>query len=109
MTGTMDTAVGVTYDRAPRSEDVVWQLRGICNNYDPDIFQPDTVEDEEVAKAICRNCPVMLQCQAWALNKREQAGVWGGLSEDDRAYIWTGRRKSRRRHRKSPSRKRRTW
>lgn len=31
-----------------------------------------------------RRCPVMETCLQWALESRQQHGVWGGLSEDER-------------------------
>ncbi|MFI1259063.1 WhiB family transcriptional regulator [Streptomyces netropsis] len=31
-----------------------------------------------------RRCPVMEQCLQWALESRQDSGVWGGLSEDER-------------------------
>ena len=37
------------------------------------------------AKQICRRCPVISQCATWALRTREPYGVWGGLSETERA------------------------
>ena len=39
------------------------------------------------AKQICQRCPVISQCAAWALRTREPYGVWGGLSETERADI----------------------
>ena len=39
------------------------------------------------AKQICQRCPVINQCAAWALRTREPYGVWGGLSEAERADI----------------------
>ena len=36
------------------------------------------------AKAVCRRCPVMIQCRTWALTTGQTAGVWGGMSEDER-------------------------
>jgi WhiB family transcriptional regulator, redox-sensing transcriptional regulator len=36
------------------------------------------------AKAVCRRCPVMIQCRTWALTSGQAAGVWGGMSEDER-------------------------
>lgn len=38
----------------------------------------------EEAKAECRMCPVMEICGETALARREPAGVWGGMSEDER-------------------------
>jgi|BarGraNGADG00212_1021973.scaffolds.fasta_scaffold161964_2 WhiB family redox-sensing transcriptional regulator len=36
-------------------------------------------------EAICRRCPVQRQCAAHALATPEPYGVWGGMSEADRA------------------------
>jgi WhiB family redox-sensing transcriptional regulator len=41
----------------------------------------------EQAKAVCRRCPVIQQCLAWALESGQDAGVWGGLSEDERRAL----------------------
>lgn len=41
----------------------------------------------EAAKQTCRQCPVIAQCREWALRTREPYGVWGGLSEEDRAEM----------------------
>lgn len=88
----LESAEGVTYNRAPCAEMVEWQLKGLCNNYDPECFQPATELDARIPKRICRACPVIVQCRAWALNSHEASGVWGGLSEADRQRIWTGRK-----------------
>jgi WhiB family redox-sensing transcriptional regulator len=37
------------------------------------------------AKAICRGCPVIDKCLTHALRIPEPYGIWGGLSEDERA------------------------
>lgn len=39
------------------------------------------------AKAVCCRCPVMDACARWALEKREPAGIWGGLDEKERRAI----------------------
>jgi WhiB family redox-sensing transcriptional regulator len=66
-----------------------WRHNAVCSDVDPDLFFPigttglaliQTME----AKAVCRRCPVMEQCLQWALDSRQEAGVWGGLSEDER-------------------------
>jgi hypothetical protein len=46
---------------------------------------------ERQAKAICASCPVAMPCRTHALARRELHGIWGGLSERDRAAIWTTR------------------
>ena len=39
------------------------------------------------AKAICRRCTAITQCLDHALRSREPYGVWGGMSEDERAGL----------------------
>ncbi len=39
---------------------------------------------ESQARAICRTCPVLLECRDWARDNREY-GFWGGESEEERA------------------------
>lgn len=36
------------------------------------------------AKRVCRDCPVIADCLAYALDTRQPAGVWGGLDPDER-------------------------
>jgi hypothetical protein len=33
---------------------------------------------------ICAGCPVRQQCLAFALDTRQNHGVWGGMSEEER-------------------------
>lgn len=90
---------------APHTEDLDWQLKGICRNHpEPELWTPDppSVEDKSMeAKRLCHECPVMLQCRQWALARKEAWGVWGGLSEGDRHNIWVGRPVKTRTHRKT--------
>ncbi|WP_435609663.1 WhiB family transcriptional regulator [Streptomyces sp. C10-9-1] len=63
--------------------------RAACENQDPDLFFPDgstgpALLQIEQAKKICRTCPLMFECLRDALERGEEHGVWGGLSEDDR-------------------------
>lgn len=41
--------------------------------------------DFEPAVAICRRCPVLPRCRAWAL-ETAVAGVAGGMTEEDRIF-----------------------
>lgn len=58
------------------------------------------VEGIELAKSVCRRCPVQSECLARALETGEQFGVWGGMSEEERRQL--KRRESRARNRKPP-------
>ena len=37
------------------------------------------------AKMVCNSCPVLTECRTHALQAREPYGIWGGMSEDERA------------------------
>jgi WhiB family redox-sensing transcriptional regulator len=56
---------------------------------DPAWFYPDRSASEfsRQAKQVCAHCPVIEQCLRWALENREEHGVWGGLSERERRAL----------------------
>lgn len=71
-----------------------WQYQGSCRDYDDTLFfHPEGERGSarrkraESAKAICATCPVLMQCREQSLKVREPYGVWGGLSEEERAAI----------------------
>jgi WhiB family transcriptional regulator, redox-sensing transcriptional regulator len=45
---------------------------------DPDLFFAESPDDVELAKSICRGCPVQASCLTGAIERREPWGVWGG-------------------------------
>ena len=49
-----------------------------CRLGDPDLFFAESPADVEAAKALCRDCPLLHECLAGALERREPWGVWGG-------------------------------
>jgi WhiB family redox-sensing transcriptional regulator len=49
-----------------------------CRSADPELFFAESPADVELAKELCRDCPVRMQCLAGALERREPWGVWGG-------------------------------
>jgi WhiB family transcriptional regulator, redox-sensing transcriptional regulator len=53
-------------------------LRLPCRSNDPELFFAESPADVELAKALCRTCPVRSECLAGALDRREPWGVWGG-------------------------------
>jgi len=71
-----------------------WQVRGACREEDPALFyhrdgeRGGAVEAREhAAKAICRRCPVIQECAAYALSSQEPYGVWGGMTESERERL----------------------
>ncbi len=49
-----------------------------CRSNDPELFFAESPADVELAKALCRPCPVRSECLAGALDRSEPWGVWGG-------------------------------
>jgi WhiB family redox-sensing transcriptional regulator len=75
-----------------------WRDDAACRDADPELFFPDgdvrsARTQVKTAKLICRGCPVSATCLSWALASGQEAGIWGGLTEDER----------RRLHRRGPS------
>ncbi len=72
---------------------VDWRQRAACRNTNPDLFFPvgtsgDTVERQvAAAKALCARCLVRCACLGWALDTGQDAGIWGGLDEDERRTL----------------------
>jgi WhiB family redox-sensing transcriptional regulator len=72
-----------------------WRAAAACRLADTSLFFGPERElvgarrlREQQAKAICATCPVLEPCRAHALVHREPYGVWGGLTERERAAIW---------------------
>lgn len=79
--------------QVPDTEPTVdWRASSACRSEDPDLFFPlgNTgiwLAVIEQAKTVCRRCPSEGQCLQWALETGQDAGVWGGLSEDERRRL----------------------
>lgn len=69
----------------------------LCAQTDPELFFPDDKDREKLAqaKAVCKRCPVQLQCLNYALTEFGRSsdwGVWGGTDPFERRVL---RRKNR--------------
>ena len=49
-----------------------------CLVNDAELWFAESPADVEIAKALCRDCPVRDLCLSGALERREPWGVWGG-------------------------------
>ena len=60
-----------------------------CFGMETAIFFPDEKDRRahQKAIAICKACPVQLECLVLALKRDEKNGVWGGASAAERHYI----------------------
>lgn len=79
-----------------------WQIKAACRGLDSSMFfHPEGERGsakavrERAAKALCATCPVLQQCREHALRVREPFGVWGGLTESERAVIYEEQRRGR--------------
>jgi len=66
-----------------------WRDHAACLDEDPELFFPigntgPALVQVAEAKAICRRCDVLQECLDWAVSSGQGAGVWGGMSEDER-------------------------
>lgn len=69
-----------------------WRHRAICRDEDPELFFPVTETGPGAlhvaeAKTVCRRCPVVSECLAWALDSGQEYGVWGGMTESERRLL----------------------
>lgn len=81
-----------------------WRHSALCRDEDPELFFPvgnsgPALLQIEEAKAVCMRCPVREQCLEFALSSGQDAGVWGGLSEDERRSLKRRRARARARNR----------
>jgi WhiB family redox-sensing transcriptional regulator len=69
-----------------------WRHEAACLDSDPELFFPigntgPALLQIEEARSVCRRCGVTEECLQWALDTGQDAGVWGGLSEDERRAL----------------------
>jgi WhiB family redox-sensing transcriptional regulator len=74
-----------------------WRLKAACRSTDPDLFFPagsgkDSLDQINAAKAVCVACAVRAACLEYALSTRQEYGIWGGASEDERKAILKARK-----------------
>jgi WhiB family transcriptional regulator, redox-sensing transcriptional regulator len=75
-----------------------WVHRARCKDEDPELFFPvgttgPAAAQIEAAKAVCMQCEVRAECLEWALATGQDAGVWGGMSEEERRAVRRSRRR----------------
>jgi len=69
-----------------------WRELAACRHIDPELFFPvgstgPATDRIEAAKRVCRSCEVIEPCLEFALASNQEAGVWGGTSEDERRRL----------------------
>jgi WhiB family transcriptional regulator, redox-sensing transcriptional regulator len=74
-----------------------WRQQAGCANLDTNMFFPTgltggSIEQTNLAKSVCKDCPVANQCLEFALRTLQDHGVWGGRTEEERRVIRRSRR-----------------
>ncbi|WP_318209461.1 MULTISPECIES: WhiB family transcriptional regulator [unclassified Streptomyces] len=68
-----------------------WHARAACYGVKPKeadrlfFHGPRNTRDRRQARQVCAACPVRLDCLNWALENKEDVGMWGGLTPKERA------------------------
>ena len=76
----------------------VWRNSAACRDTAPDLFFPigttgQAIDHIASARAVCNSCAVQRECLEYALMTNQDAGIWGGATEDERRKIRRERRK----------------
>jgi hypothetical protein len=59
-----------------------------CRTHARELFDPEPVDDDaavEAARNECARCSIRLDCLALALAQHRLPGLWGGLTQAERA------------------------
>ncbi|WP_158609514.1 WhiB family transcriptional regulator [Kocuria soli] len=65
-----------------------------CRSSNSTAWITGTPQDTWYAQARCQSCPARIACATYAVDAREPAGVWGGLTPKERASLTTQRRRA---------------
>ncbi|WP_420543114.1 WhiB family transcriptional regulator [Streptomyces niveus] len=63
-----------------------WSEQGACRTIAPDSLFVQGQEQNR-AKSVCLGCHVRTECLAYALDNREEFGIWGGMTERERRAL----------------------
>lgn len=85
-------------------EQLDWQEDALCREYDVDLFfgpdQPESEIEKQAreahAKTVCQRCPVKEPCLEFAMETNQKYGIWGGLTDKERASLKRRRARARR-------------
>lgn len=71
-----------------------WQADSLCAQTDPEMFFPEKGGSTKMAKKVCADCDVRVECLEYALENEQRFGIWGGKSERERRKILKQTQKS---------------
>lgn len=79
-----------------------WKDEGTCRQIDADLWFEDWPSKYDLAFKFCAECPVQEQCLRASFDNKEEFGVWGGMSANERNKLEP-------KYRKKPMYERDTW
>ncbi|MEU0950602.1 WhiB family transcriptional regulator [Streptomyces canus] len=68
------------------AEDYGWGERAACRAVDPDDLFVEGAAQNRV-KSVCAGCLARTECLSYALDRRIEYGVWGGMTERERRAL----------------------
>ena len=77
-----------------------WRHKAACREEEPELFFPigntgPALMQIDEAKRVCQRCDMTEVCLNWAIETGQDAGVWGGLNEDERRSLKRKRARER--------------
>ncbi|GIU86776.1 MAG: hypothetical protein KatS3mg009_1291 [Acidimicrobiia bacterium] len=87
--------MALTWIRTHEWDAESWRSRASCRDTSPELFFPIgttgvALEQIAAAKRVCGTCPVTAECLDFALATNQEAGVWGGYTEEERRRLRKG-------------------
>ncbi len=78
-----------------------WRRAAACRDMETELFFPRgetgaPLEQTLAAKAVCAACPVRGACLEFAMGTRQEYGIFGGLTEQERRSLARRRARARR-------------
>lgn len=64
-----------------------WYDNAACSTADPNLFYLHPGQNHAAALAVCAGCPVSNACLTDAIERRDEHGVWGGTTPEDRIEL----------------------
>lgn len=84
--------MALSWERSIDWDQHAWRALAACRDSAPDLFFPIgatglAIDQIEAARDVCLGCPVRRECLEFALETNQEAGVWGGTTEDERRLM----------------------
>lgn len=87
--------MALTWIRTHDWDDGSWRDRASCADSNPELFFPVgttgiALDQIDAAKVVCDECVAKDECLEFALATNQEAGVWGGATEEERRKLRKG-------------------